>query len=179
MKVLALIFDGFEEEEATAPFALLRRAKISLDIASNKTLVTGSHNITIKSDISDFTKIDYKNYDCLLIPGGAHYKFIRTNNDVLTILKYFMDNNKYVALICAAPTILGEMGYLKGKNYTCFTSMNSDFGGTYIDKKVVVDGKLITSRSVAAALDFAYRIIENLAGKETLDLVKKQIYYEK
>ena len=53
------------------------------------------------------------------------------------------------------------------------------YGGTYIDKKVVVDGKLITSRSVAAALDFAYTIIENLAGKETLDLVKKQIYYEK
>ena len=87
-----------------------------------------------------------------------------------------MDNNKVVSLICAAPTILGKLGYLKNRKYTCFTSMNEDFGGTYIDEKVVVDGNLITARSVASALVFSYAIIEKLLGKEELLKVYTRIY---
>lgn len=178
MKVLAIIFDNFEELEAMAPFALLRRAKIELTIASNKDVVTGAHNISL-SNIEDLSKIDYKEYDCLLIPGGPHFKHLRVATDVHEIIKYFMDNNKVVATICAGPTILGMLGYLKNKNYTCYTSMNDDFGGYYSDNGVVIDGNLITSRSAAYAIDFAYAIIEKIAGSEVLANVHQQIYYEK
>ena len=112
----------------------------------------------------------------LLLPGGAHWRLLEQSSFVLNAIKYFMDNNKVVGAICAAPTILGRMGYLKNKNYTCFTSMNDDFGGKYIDKKVVVDGNLITARSVASAIVFAYAIIEKLLGKEALNKIKEQIY---
>ena len=71
------------------------------------------------------------------------------------------------------------LGYLKGKNYTCFTSMNEDFGGTYCNSGVVTDGNLITAKSVAYSIDFAYAIIEKLMGTEILKKVYKQIYYEK
>ena len=175
MKVLAIIFDGFEEEEAVAPFALLRRANIDLTIASDKNTVIGSHNIAL-TNISNLKEINYKEFDSLLIPGGAHYKRLLIDNYVHEILKYFMDNNKVVSLICAAPTILGYLGYLKNRKYTCFTSMNEDFGGTYIDEKVVVDGNLITARSVASALIFSYTIIEKLLGKEELQKVFTRIY---
>ena len=178
MKVLALIFDGFEELEATAPFALLRRAGINLTIASNKTTVTGSHNITY-SNISLLHEINYMEYDSLLLPGGPHYKYIILNDDILEIIKYFLDNNKVVSAICASPTIIGKLGYLKNKNYTCFKSMNEDFGGNFIDSYVVVDGNLITAKSAAASIDFAYAIIEKLAGTTTLNKVKENIFYEK
>lgn len=178
MKVLAIIFNGFEEEEAVAPFALLRRAKIDLTIASNQTSVIGVHNI-ILSNVTLFDNINYKDYDCLLIPGGPHYKFLKTSSLVHEMISHFMDNNKVVCGICAAPTIIGQLGYLKNRKYTCFTCMDEDFGGTYCDSNVVVDGNLITAKSVAYSLDFAYAIIEKLAGKDTLDTVHSHIYYEK
>lgn len=177
MKFLAIIFDGFEEEEATASFALLRRAKQDLVIASDKSIVTGAYNLTY-SGISILNTIDYKNFDCLILPGGPHYKTLKTNSLVLEIINYFISNNKYVAAICASPTILGGLGYLKNKNYTCFTSMNNDFGGSYIDQKVVVDGNIITARSVDASIDFAYTIISVVCGQDILDEVYARVYHE-
>lgn len=178
MKVLALIFNGFEELEATGPFALLRRAGIDLTIASFNKEVTGSHNLTY-TNISILNELDYKQFDSLLLPGGAHYKIIESSEYILNIIKYFLDNNKIVSAICASPTIIGKLGYLRNKNYTCFKSMNDDFGGNFIDSYVVVDGNLITAKSAAASIDFAYAIIEKLAGKETLDKVKENIFYER
>ena len=175
MKVLAIIFDNFEEEEAVAPFALLRRAGINLTIASDKETVIGAHKIAL-TNIESLKDIDYKDYDCLLIPGGGHFKRLRVDNYVHEIIRYFMENDKVVAAICAAPTIVGQLGYLKNRKYTCFTSMNADFGGTYIDEKVVVDGNLITARSVASAILFAYAIIEKLLGKAALMAIYQQIY---
>ena len=178
MKALALIFDGFEEEEAMAPFALFRRAGGDLTICSNSKTVMGSHGITL-TGIELLANIDYKDFDCLIIPGGAHYKYLDESERVHEIIKHFFDSNKLVCGICAAPTVFGRLGYLKGKNYTCFTSMNKDFGGTYRWEGCVVDGNLITARSVAYSLDFAYAIIEHALGKETLEWVQKKIYYEK
>ena len=90
-----------------------------------------------------------------------------------------MENNKIVAAICAAPTIIGQLGYLKNRTYTCFTPMNQDFNGYFIDKPVVVDNNLITGRSAAASIDFAYEIIKKVAGQDTLNQVWERIFYEK
>ncbi|MDE7263426.1 MAG: DJ-1/PfpI family protein [Anaeroplasmataceae bacterium] len=177
MRVLAMIFDGFEELEGTAPFALIRRAGIDLTIVSNRSEVIGAHYLHI-TDLTLINEINYKEYDALLLPGGPHYRFMENFGYALEIIKYFMDHNKVVCAICAAPTILGHLGYLKHKSYTCFTCMNEDFGGTYIDKKVVVDDNLITARSAAASIEFAYEIIRKLEGEEALLSLKKRIYDE-
>ncbi len=89
-----------------------------------------------------------------------------------------MDEVNIVAAICAGPTILGRAGYLKGRRYTCFTAMNEDFGGTYRDDYAVQDGNVITGKSAAAAIDFAFAVLEAAAGKETADKTKKEIYYK-
>lgn len=177
MKVLALIFDGFEEAEAVTPFAFLRRAGIELTIASNNTDVIGVHYIHLM-DIELLKDIRPAEFDALLLPGGAHYKHLENDERVHTIIKHFMENNKVVCAICAAPTVLGKLGYLKNKSYTCFTCMNDDFGGTYVDKYVVTDGNLITAKSAAASIDFAYEIIRKLVGEEALLALQKRIYYE-
>jgi putative intracellular protease/amidase len=178
MKCLAIIFNGFEELEAIAPFALLRRAKVELDIASSLTSATGCHNLTL-DNLIPLDSIDYSNYDCLILPGGPHYKKLECNEQVLTIIKHFMDNNKLTCAICASPTIIGKLGYLKNRNYTCFTTLNDDFGGTYYHQKVVVDGNLITSRSADAAIDFAYEIIRATTNDEVLNQVYERVYHEK
>lgn len=176
--VLAIIFDGFEELEATAPFALLRRAGAELVISSDKPTVVGGHHIAY-TNIADLNRIDYTKFDCLLIPGGPHYKRLYVDTYVHNIIKYFMQANKLIATICAGPTLLGRLGYLKDTNYTCFTSMNADFGGTYHDTGVVYDKNIISARSAAYSIDFAYKIIEVLMGENTLKEVQKHIYYEK
>ena len=94
------------------------------------------------------------------------------------LIKEFIDTNKVVAAICASPTILGHAGYLKGKTYTCFTSMNEDFGGRFTGEYVAVDGNIITGQSAAASIDFGFAIVEKLLGKAHADQVKKSIYYK-
>ena len=178
MKYLALIFEGFEDEEAMAPFALLRRAGADLTVASNSTTVKGSYGFTL-TNIELIDNININDYDVLIIPGGAHWKFLYQSELVHKIILDFYSKNKYLCGICAAPTLFGRLGLLKGKNYTCFTSMNSDFGGNYTDEGVTVDGKLITSKSVAYSLEFAYAIIKETMGEDVLNKVWEKIYHEK
>lgn len=169
--------DGFEELEAVGTIALLRRAGICIDVYSlHGTQAAGRFDLTI-SNIEDMKKADTGAYDALFIPGGPHYAKLEKNQDVKDIIMEFVQADKVVSAICAAPTILGHMGLLKDKNYTCFTSMNEEFGGTYIDAYTAVDGNLITGRSAAAVIDFAFALIEKLEDKEKADAVKKEIYY--
>ena len=81
--------------------------------------------------------------------------FMESYDFAIEIINYFMQKDKIVCAICAAPTILGRLGYLKDKSYTCFTCMNEDFGGIYLDQPVVTDRNLITARSAAASIEFA------------------------
>lgn len=177
MKIITVLTNGFEEVEAIATIALLKRSGIEVDIYALKdTKASGKHNLVI-ADIMKLENPDLSIYDGLLIPGGPHYVEMEASNKVKEIITYFMNENKMVASICAAPTILGHMGYLKGKNYTCFTSMDEDFGGTYIDAYVAKDGNLITAKSAAASIDFAFAIINYLQGEEQEKKIKEQIYY--
>ena len=113
----------------------------------------------------------------LIIPGGPEYVVEEKDPSFLAMVRKFFEAGKYVAAICAGPTILGHLGLLKGRRYTCFTSMDEDFGGTYVDRYVVVDGRLITGRSCAASIDFALAIVETLLGKDKADRLKESIYY--
>ena len=177
MKILEIITNGFEEVEALATLALLRRAKLDVDLVSlHGDKLKGVHNIDVCS-LKLLNDIDLDSYDMLIIPGGPEYIEEENDPNFLNIIKEFALKGKYIAAICAAPTILGHLGLLKGKKYTCFTSMDEDFGGQYIDQYVVKDEKLITARSCAASIDFALEIIDALLGKETLNKIKNQIYY--
>lgn len=177
MKGLCIVTNGFEEVEFLATIGILRRGNVDIDIYSfHNDEAMGRYGINVNK-LNDISKLDYKNYDFLFFPGGPEYIEMERTPWFLNIVKYFMDHNKLVATICAGPTIIGHLGYLKGRNYTCFTSMNEDFGGTYIDKYCVQDGNLITGRSAAASIDFAFMILEAVKGKDEADKVKISIYY--
>ena len=172
-----ILTNGFEDIEAIGTFAILRRAGLEVDIYSlNGTDAHGRYGTHIV-DLYKIEDISLINYDCLLISGGPQYIELEKNEKFLNIIQEFMSRNKIIAAICAGPTILGHLGLLKNINYTCFTNMNEDFGGTYNDVYCVKDKNIITARSAAATIDFAFLIIETLLGKKVEEKIKKEIYY--
>ena len=176
MKVLTILTNGFEEIEAVGTIALLKRAGLTVDIAClHEYSATGRYDVTI-SNLKNLDEVNYKEYDLIFIPGGPEYVELSNTKKVLEIIK-FAAEHAYLAGICAAPTIFGKLGLLKGKHYTSFTSMDEYFGGTHENKYAVRDGNIITGISAAGTIDFAFLIIETLLGKEHSDKVKNSIYY--
>lgn len=176
-KVCMIMTDGFEEAEALCPFDILVRGGVQVDMYSllDKD-ITGRSGATL-THLLPFSEFDDKKYDALLLPGGPEWEAIEASPKVQSIITTFVESHRYVCAICAAPTILGRAGYLKDKNYTCFTSMNEDFGGHFHETYVVCDDKIITACSAAASIDFGFAILENLVDKETANKVKEAIYY--
>lgn len=178
MRVLCLLTNGFEELEAIGTIALLRRANIQIDIyALEHTQATGRFDITITT-LYNSNDLNLQDYDALFLPGGPHYQKLSESNLVIKAIEYFYKEQKIIAAICAAPTILGKLGYLKNKHYTCFCSMNEDFQGTYHNTHVIVDHNIITGRSAASTIHFAFALIEALCGKDHTQTIKDAIYYE-
>lgn len=179
MKKIALVLtDGFEEMEAVGTFALLRRAGLQVDVFSlEDTDATGRFGLTC-TRLNKFSTLSPSSYDALVLPGGPQYAALEKSEKLQDDIRQFLEEKKVVAAICASPTILGRAGFLKGKNYTCFTSMNEDFGGHFTNDYTSTDGNIITGKSAAATLEFAFAVIEKLLGKEKVEEVKKNIYYK-
>lgn len=178
MNVCMILTHGFEEMEAIGTYALLRRGGLSVDVFSlRKTEATGRFGLCC-TQLTPVEQLQVSRYEALIMPGGPQYQEMEASPAVQALIKQFIEAGKLVAAICASPTLLGHAGYLKGKNYTCFTSMNEDFGGIYHEDYAVTDGNIITGKSAAATFDFAFAILEKLAGKETVEKVKKEIYYK-
>lgn len=176
MKALCILFDKFEELEAMGPITLLARAGIKTDIYSIKNEAYGKHDVCI-SNLKSLNNLDCTNYDILFIPGGPHYSIVEGNEIAINTIKYFYNNKKPIACICAAPTILGRLGMLKGRKYTCFKPMNDDFGGQFIDTYVVQDDFILTGISAAASIDLGFLMIKYLLGEKMEKTVKESIFY--
>jgi len=169
-KVAVYLAEGFEEIEALTTVDILRRAEIEVNLVAvgEKLEVVGAHNITVIADtlIED---IDHDIYDMIVLPGGMPGT---TNLDLSEILKKqiidFNFKNKYIGAICAAPLIIGKMGFFKAREATCYPGVESHLiGATYRDDiDVIVDGNFITSRGPSTAIPFALKLVELLKGEK-------------
>ncbi|MBO7238442.1 MAG: DJ-1/PfpI family protein [Elusimicrobiaceae bacterium] len=178
MKVCMVVTNGFEEVETVGTYGILRRGGLDVDVYSLRgTQATGRFGLTCNA-LKDFAHFSDDNYAAIILPGGPQYKELENTPRVLQLLQDFYARGKYVCAICASPTILGHLGLLQGKKYTCFTAMNEDFGGTYCDDYAVADGQIVTGKSAAAAIDFGFAILQALRGKEIADETKADIYYK-
>lgn len=179
-KSLIFLAPGYEEVEMLTVVDMLRRAGINIDMVSvTETLeVTGSHNITIKAD-KLFTEADFDSAGMLILPGGMP----GTNNllaykPLTDKLKEFNNAGKFVAAVCAAPSILGALGILNGRNATCFPGFEEKLtGANYQKKPVVRDGNVITSRGMGTCIDFAGEIITALDSSQKAEEIKNKIIY--
>ncbi len=178
----ALIFlgTGYEEVEMLTVVDMLRRAGISINMVSitGQKEVTGSHNVTIIAD-QLISEADFNEAEILILPGGIPgTPNLRACEPLCAQLRSFAQNGKWIAAVCAAPSILGELNILKNKKATCFPSFADKLAtGEYIKQPVVIDDKVITSRGMGTCIEFAGAIIEALKDKETADTVKEKIIY--
>ena len=180
-KVAVFLADGFEEVEAITPVDLLQRAGIAVDTVSitDDNLVESARKVKILAD-KVIGEIDFSEYDMLVMPGGSGTgNYFKSQFLLDNVLKFSKDTeNKRVAAICAAPTVLASLGILEGKNAVCFPACEDDLlKGKAILKKerAVVDGNIITSRSAGTAMDFSLAIIGELLGKEVAERIAKEI----
>jgi protein deglycase len=165
--VLTILAEGFEEIEATIPIDLLRRAGAEVTIAAlvEGIHVTGRMGITMHADTTLAT-VAARTFDCLFLPGGPGVKNLRADLRVRDLVVQQHQAGRWIAAICAAPTVLHDAGLLAGRRYTAHFSVASELPNILADERVVLDGRLLTSRGAGTALDFGLKLVELLFSSD-------------
>ena len=176
--VYMLLGTGFEETEAIAPLDLLRRAGVQvLTVGVNGKTVYGGHNIGVEADIL-LSEMDLTDLEMIILPGGlGGVASVRASKEAMDALAFAWDNGKYVAAICAGPTVLADLGITAGKNATCYPGCENNMGSAQVhdDVPCVQDGKLITGASAGCAIPFGLQLISVLKGEEAAKTIARQI----
>lgn len=177
--VYVFLAEGFEEIEAIAPVDIMRRAGIEVKtVGVGGMAVRGSHGVTVTADISESDVRLDATLEAAVLPGGTlGTKNLKSSASTNAAIKYAYNNGKYVAAICAAPTILASAGLLGGRKATVYPSMANELGDSYRKGKVVVDDKLITGEAAGSATDFALELVRVLRGEEISEKCRAAIHY--
>ncbi len=168
--------EGFEETEALATLDFIRRAEIPvLTVGVTGKYICGSHGIEVKADI-ELSQSDVNQVDGVILPGGMPGTLNLEKSETVTeAALHCFDNNKLVCAICAAPSVLGHLGILKGKKATCFPGFEEQlFGAECLDEAAVADGNIITGRGAGSVFDFSREIITAVKGKAKAERVLTQ-----
>ena len=170
--VYVILGKGFEEVEAIAPVDILRRCGVKVCTAGigGKTVV-GSHGIPVVADCT-VEEIDQSKLDMIVLPGGmGGVHSILGSETALEAVRRAWKDGKYVAAICAAPTVLSKLGISDGRSVTSYPGMEAEMGHCdyHTDRTVVVDGKLITSRGPGTAMAFGLELARTLCGEEAAE----------
>ena len=176
--VYMLLGTGFEETEAIAPLDLLRRANIPvMTVGVTGKTVYGGHNIGVEADIT-IDQMDLTNLEMIVLPGGlGGVASARASESAMDALRFAWENNKFVAAICAGPTVLADLHITDNREATCYPSCESGMGTAKMvsDAACVRDGKLITGTSAGCAIPFALTLVEALKGADAAKAIEKQI----
>lgn len=180
-KAIVFLADGFEEVEGLTVVDLLRRAQIDVETVSimETKKVIGRSRIQVKAD-QELGKAVFDDADMLVLPGGQPgTTYLGENEKVRKVLLKFDKEDKKIAAICAAPTVLGKYGLLKGKRATCYPGCEDQLTGAEIvlDEEVVKDGNIITSRGAGTAIPFALKLIEELLDADAAETIRKDIVF--
>jgi 4-methyl-5(b-hydroxyethyl)-thiazole monophosphate biosynthesis len=174
--VLVFLADGFEEIEAVAPVDLLRRAGALVTTAAvgDGIHVTGRSGVTIHSDATS-SAVEGTEFDCVLVPGGPGVARLRTDAGVMARLRRQSASGGWIAAICAAPVVLKDAGVLGGRRHTAHFSVASELPDARVAERVVVDGRLITSRGAGTAFEFGLAVVAALFSAEKAAEVARSV----
>lgn len=179
MRAVIFLADGFEECEALIVVDILRRAGIETVMASigEQLEVASSRHIVVKADAMA-ADVDYDSADLVILPGGRlGMENLKNSRTVQDTVKNFAED-KMVAAICAAPSILAGLGLLNEKKATCHPDYENQMVGAILTHgSVAVDGNIITSQGLGATFDFAFEVVRQLIGEEKVHQLKAAICY--
>ncbi|MEJ5286003.1 MAG: hypothetical protein CH6_4133 [Candidatus Kapaibacterium sp.] len=180
VKILVVITDGTEDIEAVVPIDLFRRANFEVTIAGETKEVTFARGVKVIPDALLTDISEDNDFDLIFVPGGAKgVENLLRNQHLGKILQNQKRKNRWIASICAGPLVLDKFNILeKEQNITSHPSVRIKLTNyNYLENKVVVSGKVITSRGAGTSIDFALKIIELLGGKELADKIANDIVY--
>ena len=175
--VYVFLADGFELIEALAPVDMLRRAKIGvMTVGIGGSVITASCGVSVTCDISD-KAFRFKNVDAIVLPGGMPgTKNLEKSPVVQDAIDQAAERNTLICAICAAPSILGHMGLLKGKTACCFPGFENELEGADVSENYVCrDGKIITAKGMGAAIDFSEKITACLINESKAKKIKESL----
>lgn len=179
-KAYLFLADGFEEIEGLTAVDILRRAGIDVCTVSimGKKEITGAHQIEVKADAL-YENCDFADGDMFILPGGMPgTRYLGEHPGLCQLLKENAADGTQLAAICAAPSVLGDLGLLYGKKAICYPGFESRLTGAEVTfEKVVTDGNITTSMGMGTAIPFALRLVAILAGEKTAAEVKGSIRY--
>jgi len=169
-KILIMVDEGVEDAEFLYPYYRFQEEGYKVVIVASKAKETyaGKHGVPIKSEISA-KEVKVDEYGALIIPGGRAPDKMRTDRDLVNIVKEAYRKGIVIAAICHGPQMLIEADILRGKKATCWKSVATDLknaGATFLDEPVVVDDKIVTSRMPADLPVFCKETIKLIEGSE-------------
>ena len=174
--------DGFEEIEAFTAVDTLRRAGLNVQIVSvtPDEIVMGAHDVSLLCDIN-FENCDFFDADLLLLPGGMPgTNNLKAHMGLRAAVECANKQGRRIAAICAAPSILGSMGLLKGRTATCYPGFEDQLTGvSYTSQGVVTDGNITTGRGLGYALDLGLELIRLLQGPQQAQKIAAAIQYSR
>ena len=167
--IYMFIAEGFEEIEALCPLDLMRRAGLEVvTVGIGGGEITGAHGICVKTDITDSQYPKDAAPEMIFLPGGMPGTLnLAASETVIGAIRSAAERDAYISAICAAPSILGDMGLLEGKNAVCYPGFEDRLTGASIpDSKVVLDGRILTAKGMGAATEMGLKIIEIFCGEK-------------
>lgn len=179
-KIAVFLADGFEEIEALTVVDICRRAGIEVIMTSvgDSKEVEGSHGIRIQAD-ELFEEVDFDSLDMLVLPGGMPgTRNLEAHKGLMERVDSFYKEGKYIAAICAAPSILGHRGIVKGRRACCYPGFEEQMeGAQVVYEPTAVSGHVITGRGMGCAIPFALAVTAVFCGQEKADELAEGIVY--
>ncbi len=178
-KIYFLLADGFEETEFITPWDLLIRAGGDVVTAAigDSLEVTGAHGLKLKADTL-LSNITAEGCQMAVLPGGGKgTENLKASHSVSDFIKQVYSSGNFVCAICAAPTVLGQLGLLDGVEAICFPGMESGLKNAVVSHKTVVrHGNIITAAAMGVSLNFGLELVKALYGEDTArDIAQKTV----
>ena len=178
--IYMFLAEGFEEIEALCPLDVMRRAGLSVKtVGINGRAVVGAHNIPVMADLAE-EELDTCDAELIFLPGGMPGTLnLAKSETVINAIREAVEKNIYIAAICAAPSILGDMGLLSGKEAICYPGFEDRLKGASISSsRVIRDGKIITAAGMGVALDLGLELVSLFCGEEKAQALRKAVIYD-
>ncbi len=195
MSKLAVFFaEGYEEIEALTVVDICRRCGLEIDMVSvpgaeagnnaaseqDERWIRSSHNVNVQMD-KTIAEVNFEDYDMLILPGGKlGTENLEAHEGLMAQVDAFYRGGRYVAAICAAPSILGHRGILKGRKACCYPGFESQLEGADVTEgPVEISDKVVTARGMGASVDFALAIAGIFCGQDKAGQLAETICYRR